>query len=115
MGVTGGEPIGFDVGAKGAGGTLRGLDLVSESTSADFVNACSPGHGLSCRNVSHCAQRWKNLNGSCGLALSWQLWTCTQLASEVFGHPCLCETVYIRIANGKHESHKSCMCLSTQF
>ena len=30
MGVTGGEPMGFDVGAKAAGGTLKGLDLVSE-------------------------------------------------------------------------------------
>ncbi len=29
MGVTGGTPIGFDVGAKEAGSTLRGLDLVS--------------------------------------------------------------------------------------
>ena len=28
MGVTGGEPLGFDVGAQGAGGTLKGLDLV---------------------------------------------------------------------------------------
>jgi len=28
MGVTGGTPLGFDVGAKGAGGTLPGLDLV---------------------------------------------------------------------------------------
>lgn len=27
-GVTGGSPLGFDVGAKGAGGTLQGLDLV---------------------------------------------------------------------------------------
>ncbi|KAK9806053.1 hypothetical protein WJX73_009418 [Symbiochloris irregularis] len=27
MGVTGGEPVGFDVGAQGAGGTLPGLDL----------------------------------------------------------------------------------------
>lgn len=28
MGVTGGTPLGFDVGAKpGAGGTLKGLDL----------------------------------------------------------------------------------------
>jgi FKBP-type peptidyl-prolyl cis-trans isomerase len=28
MGVTGGNPLGFDVGAKaGAGGTLKGLDL----------------------------------------------------------------------------------------
>lgn len=27
MGVTGGTPLGFDVGAKGAGGTLEGLDL----------------------------------------------------------------------------------------
>lgn len=27
MGVTGGSPLGFDVGARGAGGTLRGLDL----------------------------------------------------------------------------------------
>lgn len=27
MGVTGGEPLGFDVGAQGAGGTLKGLDL----------------------------------------------------------------------------------------
>jgi hypothetical protein len=27
MGVTGGNPLGFDVGAKGAGGTLEGLDL----------------------------------------------------------------------------------------
>ena len=27
MGVTGGSPAGFDVGAKGAGGTLEGLDL----------------------------------------------------------------------------------------
>ena len=34
MGVTGGEPVGFDVGAKGAGGTLLGLDLVS--------SVCSP-------------------------------------------------------------------------
>jgi hypothetical protein len=29
MGVTGGTPLGFDVGAKGAGGTLAGLDLVN--------------------------------------------------------------------------------------
>lgn len=28
MGVTGGTPLGFDVGAQGAGGTLKGLDLV---------------------------------------------------------------------------------------
>lgn len=28
-GVTGGQPLGFDVGAKGAGGTLPGLDLAS--------------------------------------------------------------------------------------
>ena len=27
MGVTGGSPLGFVVGARGAGGTLRGLDL----------------------------------------------------------------------------------------
>ncbi|KAL6769838.1 FKB16D [Auxenochlorella protothecoides x Auxenochlorella symbiontica] len=27
LGVTGGNPLGFDVGARGAGGTLRGLDL----------------------------------------------------------------------------------------
>ena len=27
MGVTGGTPLGFDVGAKAAGGTLPGLDL----------------------------------------------------------------------------------------
>ena len=27
MGVTGGSPLGFDVGARGAGGTLKGLDL----------------------------------------------------------------------------------------
>ncbi|KAL4427445.1 hypothetical protein ABPG77_000734 [Micractinium sp. CCAP 211/92] len=27
MGVTGGTPLGFDVGARGAGGTLKGLDL----------------------------------------------------------------------------------------
>lgn len=27
MGVTGGNPLGFDVGAEGAGGTLKGLDL----------------------------------------------------------------------------------------
>jgi hypothetical protein len=27
LGVTGGNPLGFDVGAKGAGGTLEGLDL----------------------------------------------------------------------------------------
>lgn len=27
MGVTGGSPLGFDVGAHGAGGTLKGLDL----------------------------------------------------------------------------------------
>ena len=26
--MTGGEPLGFDVGAKAAGGTLPGLDLV---------------------------------------------------------------------------------------
>lgn len=30
MGVTGGTPLGFDVGAKGAGGTLPGLDLVRD-------------------------------------------------------------------------------------
>ena len=36
-GVTGGQPLGFDVGAKGAGGTLPGLDL------ARFISrtACS--------------------------------------------------------------------------
>jgi len=28
LGVNGGEPLGFDVGAKAAGGTLPGLDLV---------------------------------------------------------------------------------------
>ena len=28
MGVTGGEPLGFNVGAQGPGGTLPGLDLV---------------------------------------------------------------------------------------
>lgn len=28
MGVTGGTPMGFDVGAVGPGGTLKGLDLV---------------------------------------------------------------------------------------
>ena len=33
MGVTGGTPLGFDVGAKGAGGTLPGLDLVSRRPS----------------------------------------------------------------------------------
>jgi hypothetical protein len=33
MGVTGGTPIGFDVGAKEAGGTLRGLDLVRHARS----------------------------------------------------------------------------------
>jgi hypothetical protein len=32
-GVTGGSPLGFDVGAKGAGGTLEGLDLVPFSSS----------------------------------------------------------------------------------
>lgn len=34
MGVTGGEPVGFDVGAKGAGGTLKGLDLVCVATTS---------------------------------------------------------------------------------
>ena len=28
MGVTGGEPLGFNIGAQGPGGTLPGLDLV---------------------------------------------------------------------------------------
>lgn len=28
LGVTGGTPLGFDVGAKREGGTLKGLDLV---------------------------------------------------------------------------------------
>lgn len=28
MGVTGGEPLGFNLGAQGPGGTLPGLDLV---------------------------------------------------------------------------------------
>lgn len=36
MGVTGGTPLGFDVGAKGAGGTLAGLDLVRPSTRMFF-------------------------------------------------------------------------------
>ncbi len=31
MGVTGGEPLGFNLGAQGPGGTLPGLDLVSSS------------------------------------------------------------------------------------
>lgn len=38
MGVTGGTPMGFDVGAVGPGGTLKGLDLVIKfrtSSSAD--------------------------------------------------------------------------------
>ena len=30
LGVTGGTPLGFDVGAQGAGGTLPGLDLVRD-------------------------------------------------------------------------------------
>ena len=29
MGVTGGEPLGFNIGAQGPGGTLPGLDLVT--------------------------------------------------------------------------------------
>ena len=36
-GVTGGQPLGFDVGAKGAGGTLPGLDLARFSARS----ACS--------------------------------------------------------------------------
>ena len=30
MGVTGGTPLGFDVGAQASGGTLSGLDLVND-------------------------------------------------------------------------------------
>ena len=29
MGVTGGEPLGFNLGIQGTGGTLPGLDLVN--------------------------------------------------------------------------------------
>lgn len=44
MGVTGGEPVGFDVGAKGAGGTLPGLDLVShQSALCHHVHCTHPG------------------------------------------------------------------------
>ena len=37
MGVTGGEPLGFDVGAKAAGGTLPGLDLVCGWPQSDVI------------------------------------------------------------------------------
>ena len=30
MGVTGGEPLGFNLGAQGPGGTLPGIDLVRQ-------------------------------------------------------------------------------------
>ena len=43
-GVTGGQPLGFDVGATGAGGTLPGLDLVSSFTAP---LACAPPGGSS--------------------------------------------------------------------
>lgn len=36
-GVTGGTPLGFDVGAKRAGKTLPGLDLVSNVVATTFV------------------------------------------------------------------------------
>ena len=52
MGVTGGEPLGFDVGAKGAGGTLPGLDLVCDKPIVTFhfvrlVSCHLPG--MTCR------------------------------------------------------------------
>lgn len=72
MGVTGGTPLGFDVGARGAGGTLRGLDLGvrgmrvggcapswAPSRPCSF-SACSFGHGAEhltrCGKVA-CLQR----------------------------------------------------------
>lgn len=40
-GVTGGQPLGFDVGAKGAGGTLPGLDL-ARFRSRTACSLCPP-------------------------------------------------------------------------
>jgi len=41
--VTGGTPIGFDVGAKEAGGTLRGLDLVCLALNSSNVQSRNGG------------------------------------------------------------------------
>lgn len=50
MGVTGGTPIGFDVGAKEAGGTLRGLDLVIAFPIYQFKDLSSFLYLLQCFN-----------------------------------------------------------------
>ena len=39
-GTTGGQPLGFDVGAKGAGGTLPGLDLVRAARRGRAAGPC---------------------------------------------------------------------------
>lgn len=44
MGVTGGEPLGFNLGAQGPGGTLPGLDLVS----SEFDEVAGVGTTLPC-------------------------------------------------------------------
>ena len=41
MGVTGGEPLGFNVGAQGPGGTLPGLDLVRLNVTTDTIHSRS--------------------------------------------------------------------------
>ena len=50
MGVTGGTPMGFDVGASGPGGTLKGLDLVRQNACAWSHPALRPG-----ATEPHCA------------------------------------------------------------
>ncbi len=67
IGVTGGTPLGFDVGAQGAGGTLPGLDLVNTFLPlhikvswvhviiSDLKNTCTaigPKHGVKKSTVS---------------------------------------------------------------
>ena len=58
MGVTGGTPLGFDVGAQGAGGTLPGLDLVcaqfviSQGVAAPHQRGAASFHEVIGRNAN---------------------------------------------------------------
>lgn len=60
-GVTGGTPLGFDVGAVGAGGTLPGLDLVRagrcRSTRPEHRAAVAPELGASAGRSRHARGR----------------------------------------------------------
>ena len=46
MGVTGGEPLGFNLGVQGTGGTLPGLDLVTLTLSLYLPVASCLQHSL---------------------------------------------------------------------